>query len=127
LIDARAVSHSPADSLSTLAFEGGQLLLPQATGAALPPGTPVRVRIQARDVSISLQMPEHSSVLNVLPATVVDVADDTPGQVLVALTLGEGERAVRLLSRISALSARRLGMAPGLAVYAQIKGVAMVR
>jgi molybdate transport system ATP-binding protein len=34
---------------------------------------------------------------------------------------------VRLLSRISQLSARRLGIAPGQAVFAQIKGVAMVR
>jgi len=127
LIDARVVAHEPTDQLSVLAFEGGQLLLPQATAAALPPGTPVRVRIQARDVSISLQKPEATSVLNILPATVVDVVDDTPGQVLVGLRLGGGERAVRLLSRISAVSARRLGVAPGLAVYAQIKGVAMVR
>jgi molybdate transport system ATP-binding protein len=127
LIDARAMGHSAADSLGVLEFEGGKLLLPQAADAALPAHTPVRVRIQARDVSLSLQMPEHTSVLNILPATVVDMADDTPGQVLVGLKLGEGERAVRLLSRISALSARRLAIAPGLPVYAQIKGVAMVR
>lgn len=127
LIDARSAGHSPADQLGELVFEGGRLCLPQAADAALPPDTPVRVRIQARDVSLSLQMPEHSSVLNILPARVVEVVDDTAGQVLVALRLGEGEGAVRLLSRISALSARRLGIAPGLAVYAQIKGVAMVR
>jgi molybdate transport system ATP-binding protein len=132
LIEARAVGHSTADQLGVLEFEGGQLLLPQALQAALPPGTVVRVRIQARDVSLSLLKPEQTSVLNILPATVVDVADDTPGQVLVGLRLaglkqGDGERAVRLLSRISALSARRLGIAPGLPVYAQIKGVAMVR
>jgi molybdate transport system ATP-binding protein len=66
-------------------------------------------------------------VLNILPATVVDVVDDTPGQVLVGLRLGEGARAVHLLSRISQLSAHRLGIAPGVAVFAQIKGVAMVR
>ena len=34
---------------------------------------------------------------------------------------------LRLLSRISRLSCERLGIAPGLPVYAQIKGVAMVR
>ncbi|MGE0099552.1 MAG: molybdenum ABC transporter ATP-binding protein [Hydrogenophaga sp.] len=127
LIDAHAAGHSPDDDLSVLTFNGGRLLLPQAADVALPVHTPVRVRVQARDVSVSLQMPENSSVLNVLPATVVDVADDTPGQVLVGLRLGEGDEAVRLLSRISALSARRLGIAPGLPVYAQIKGVAMVR
>lgn len=127
LIDARAVGHLQADCLSELDFDGGRLLMPQPSGAALPPGAPVRVRIQARDVSLSLQMPEQTSVLNILPATVVDVADDMPGQVLVGLKLGEGDQVVRLLSRISALSARRLCIAPGLPVYAQIKGVAMVR
>lgn len=127
LIEARAVGHSPADALSELAFEGGRLLLPQAGSAALPAGAAVRVRIQARDVSLSLQAPEYSSVLNVLAATVVDVMDDAPGQVLVGLRLGHGPRSVRLLSRISQLSARRLGIAPGQAVFAQIKGVAMLR
>lgn len=127
LIEAHAVGHSSDDALSELAFEGGSLLLPQATPTALPQGTRVRVRIQARDVSLSLQAPEHSSVLNVLGATVIDVVDDSPGQVLVGLQLGLGPQPVRLLSRISRLSARRLGIAPGQAVFAQIKGVAMVR
>jgi molybdate transport system ATP-binding protein len=127
LIEARAVGHSPDDGLSVLEFDGGRLLLPQARSTAPPQGTAVRVRIQARDVSLSLQAPEQSSVLNVLAATVIDVVDDTPGQVLVGLQLGGGHRPARLLSRISQLSARRLGIAPGQAVYAQIKGVAMVR
>jgi molybdate transport system ATP-binding protein len=127
LIEASVVGHSPEDCLSELAFDGGRLLLPQAGSTALPKGTPVRVRIQARDVSLSLQVPELSSVLNVLRATVVDVVDELPGQALVGLQLGEGARPVRLLSRISQLSARRLGIAPGQAVFAQIKGVAMVR
>ena len=127
LIEAHAVGHLPTDCLSELAFAGGRLLLPQASSAALTQGTRVRVRIQARDVSLSLQAPEHSSVLNVLSATVVDVVDDSPGQVLVGLQLGTGPQPVRLLSRISQLSARRLAIAPGQAVFAQIKGVAMVR
>jgi molybdate transport system ATP-binding protein len=127
LIDARAVGFLPADSLSVLEFDGGgRLLLPQ-TRTELPPQTPVRIRIQARDVSLSLQMPEQTSVLNILPATVTDIVDDTPGQVLVGLRLGDGAKPVRLLSRISLLSARRLGIAPGVRVFAQIKGVAMVR
>ena len=83
------------------------------------------MRIQARDVSLSLQQPENTSVLNVLPAMVVELVEDGPGQVLVGLQVGRGEASTRLLSRISALSARKLGIAPGQAVYAQIKGVAM--
>ncbi|WP_236581369.1 molybdenum ABC transporter ATP-binding protein [Hydrogenophaga sp. BPS33] len=125
LIDARAVGFSACDHLGEFEFDGGRLLLPQAS--ALPALTPVRIRIQARDVSLSLQMPEQTSVLNVLPARVADIANDTPGHVLVGLQLGDGSRRARLLSRISELSARRLGLAPGVAVFAQIKGVALMR
>ena len=127
LLEARSSGVSPDGSLWVLAFDGGQLLLPQTRKHALPANTRMRVRIQARDVSLSLLHPEQTSVLNILPATVVDLVDDGPGQVLVGLWLGSGERGTRLLSRISQISAQRLGIAPGLPVFAQIKGVAVVR
>lgn len=127
LVEARVSDVAPDAFMCTLDFVGGHLVLPQSRNPALPAGTPVRVRIQARDVSLSLQMPQETSVLNILPATVVDLVDDGPGQVLVALRLGPAEQSTRLLSRISLLSARRLAIAPGRAVFAQIKGVAMVR
>ncbi len=123
LIEARICDHAPSDLMCTLEFAGGNLVLPQTRTNPLPTGTQVRIRIQARDVSVSLQKPEQTSVLNILPATVVAMVEDGPGQVLLGLQLGT----TRLLSRISQLSAKRLGIAPGMALYAQIKGVAMVR
>jgi molybdate transport system ATP-binding protein len=127
LIEARICDHAPDDLMCTLEFDGGNLVLPQTRATPLPTGTRVRVRIQARDVSVSLQKPEQTSVLNILPATVVDMTEDGPGQVLLGLQLGNAAQTTRLLSRISQLSARRLGITPGMAVFAQIKGVAMVR
>jgi molybdate transport system ATP-binding protein len=127
LIEARVCTASCEEPFCELEFSGGRLLLPQTRAVPLPANTAVRVRIQARDVSLSLQQPEQTSVLNILPATVVDVTNDGPGQVLVALQVGSTTRGTRLLSRISQLSARRLGIATGQPVYAQIKGVAMVR
>lgn len=127
LVQARISAQDADTHLCTLAFAGGEFLLPCNDTVHLPTGTPVRVRIQARDVSLSLQMPQQTSVLNVLPALVADMADDGPGQVLVGLLLGAGTQSTRLLSRISLLSARKLGIVPGQPVYAQIKGVAMVR
>lgn len=124
LIEAVTCGLQSASALCELRFDGGTLLLPQTRSTPLPERTPVRVRIQARDVSLSLVQPEQTSVLNILPATVTDVSEDGPGQVLVGLRLGHG---TRLLSRISQLSCQRLGVVPGLAVYAQVKGVAMVR
>ncbi len=124
LVEALTCGVQSDSDLCELRFDGGTLLLPQTRATPLPDRTPVRVRIQARDVSLSLVLPQQTSVLNCLPATVADVSEDGPGQVLVGLRLG---LETRLLSRISRLSCERLGIAPGLPVYAQIKGVAMVR
>ena len=125
LIDARVCGHLPEDALCELDFAGGRLLLPQTRTTPPAQGTRVRIRIQARDVSLSLGPPEHTSVLNVLPATVVALMEDGPGQTLVGLRIGQGDTSTQLLSRVSALSARRLGLTPGQVVYAQIKGVAI--
>jgi molybdate transport system ATP-binding protein len=127
LIEAVTCGLQSDSGLCELRFDGGTLLLPQTRSTPLPDRTPVRVRIQARDVSLSLVWPEQTSVLNILSATVTELADDGPGQVLVGLQVAGAGGGTRLLSRISRLSCERLGIAPGLPVFAQIKGVAMVR
>jgi molybdate transport system ATP-binding protein len=116
------------DELNALQLSCGRLLLmPRTTERALPPNKQVRVSVMARDVSLSLDKPLHSSVLNILSARVIELEPDGPGQVLVSLDISPEGPPTRLMARISQLSARRLEIAPGLAVYAQIKGVAMVR
>ena len=128
LVEARVCDRQIEEGMCRLEFDGGQLLLPQTSLSSLPARTAVRVRIQARDVRLSLEEPRASSVLNILPATVLELAGDGPGQVLVSLQIGSnGQQPIRLLSRISQFSAARLGIAPGLGVFAQIKGIAMVR
>ena len=51
-----------------------------------------------------------------------DLREDGPGQVMVSLQLGTS----RLLARITLHSARQLGIAPGMHVFAQIKGMALL-
>ena len=83
---------------------------------------PVRVRVFARDVSLTLEQPEASSILNILPVTVLQTDQDDSGQVLVQLDAG----GTKLLSRITRKSADALKLAPGQQVYAQIKTAALV-
>lgn len=117
---AATVTHlEPAWQLSHLAFSGGQISLPSQT---LQPGQRVRVRIQARDVSLTLQPQQGSSVLNVFAATVTGLADDSPGQVMVGLDAGGSA----LLARLTRKSAAALQLQPGSRVYAQVKGVAVL-
>ena len=108
------------DALSRLEFAGGALLVGRRREAI---GTHLRCRIHARDVSLVLERPQGSSIVNRLPAVVTAVAaTDTPGHVLVQLRIGDSP----LLARITERSRRELGIAPGLRLWAQIKGVALL-
>ncbi|QCB44854.1 molybdenum ABC transporter ATP-binding protein [Hydrogenophaga sp. PAMC20947] len=127
MITAKVASHPPRPGLCVLTFAAGELLMPDSAVSVQAPGQSVRLRIQARDVSLSLQHPTQTSVLNILPATVTALHEDGPGQLLVHLRLGQATSAVVLLARISQYSAQHLSLAPGSEVFAQIKGVAMVR
>ena len=119
VIVATVTGHEPDYHLTQLAFAGGRLSLPHR-GTQV--GQTVRLRIQARDVSLTLQRQSGTSVLNILPATVTELADDSPGQVMVGLDLG----GTRILARLTRKSADLLQLAPGLPVHAQIKGIAIV-
>lgn len=86
-------------------------------------GQAVRLRILARDVSLSLNPHTDGSILNVLPATVLETAADShPASTLVRLQVGEA----LLLARVSSRSAAQLALKPGLAIWAQIKSVAVL-
>ena len=92
---------------------------------ALPVGHRIRLRVLARDVSLSLVAQPGSSIVNQLEATVEAIADDThPSQVLVRLRTRTGSNA--LLARLTRRSAHALALAPGKAVWAMVKSVALL-
>jgi molybdate transport system ATP-binding protein len=114
------LSGNVADNLSQLDFADGALQVGRRPEA---PGSRLRCRIHARDVSIALERPRASSIVNILAATVSAVAaTDTPGHVLVQMRVG----GTPLLARITERSRRELEIVPGRAVWAQIKGVALL-
>jgi molybdate transport system ATP-binding protein len=113
------VSHDRADHLTSAQFSGGLLSVPMQ---AADVGQPLRIRVQARDVSLTLEKQMGTSILNILGATVTALSPDSPGQVMVALDVA----GCPLLARVTARSARALGLAPGLALFAQVKGVAIL-
>ena len=119
VIAATVQAHHPQDHLSTVQFEGGALLIPQQSVAL---GQRLRIRVQARDVSLTLSHPSGSSILNILPAIVTSLVQDSPGQTMVALDVG----GTPLLARITQRSATALNLQPGLALFAQIKGAAIL-
>ena len=126
IIDAVVTHVEPAYHLSHAAFVGGQISL---LNPNLLVGQRVRVRVQARDVSLTLQRQEGTSVLNIFAARVTAITSDSPGQVMVCLNAGAnhvGQPASQLLARITCKSADALQLQPGSQVYAQVKGVAVL-
>jgi molybdate transport system ATP-binding protein len=87
------------------------------------PGDVVRFRIRASDVSLARTRPADSSILNILPARVLEV-ETTEGP-YVNLVLGVGDAPVRLLCAITRKSWDTLWLKPGDEVFAQIKAVAL--
>jgi molybdate transport system ATP-binding protein len=123
IIDAVVTGVEPDYHLSHAEFSGGQVSL---LNPHLHIGQRVRIRVQARDVSLTLERQQGTSVLNIFAATVASVAADSPGQVMVALNVGQGADGATLLARITQKSLDALQLQPGRAVFAQVKGVAVL-
>ena len=105
--------------LTELALEG-QAVIVAAVHAA--PGTEMRLRIPARDISLCRQRPQDSSILNILSAQIVEIEAAETSKLLVRLQLGKQY----LLARLTRKSIAALGLAPGQQVFAQIKSVALL-
>ena len=98
VLTVQVVNHDASDHLTTTRFSGGQLTIPiQKTGI----GQQLRIRVQARDVSLTLSEQTGTSILNRIRATVMALSPDSPGQTMVALDAG----GVTLLARVTLRSA----------------------
>ncbi|GJM12353.1 MAG: molybdenum import ATP-binding protein ModC [Pseudohongiella sp.] len=86
-------------------------------------GSAVRLRIRARDVSICLEQPQRSSILNILPAVITELgAAPDNGSRMVRLDLAGNP----LLSKVSEHSVRQLELKAGQSVFVQIKSAALI-
>lgn len=119
IIEATVAGHDDAYHLSYLDFAGGRFSVARN---ALAIGHPARLRVLARDVSITLRPQTDTSILNIFPATIDGLLEEDPAQMLVRLDMGGSP----LLARITRKSSNALDLAPGKQVYAQVKTVALL-
>jgi molybdate transport system ATP-binding protein len=120
LVQAEVLGQETDYDLVRLGFAGGEILVPARDD--LDPGRRLRLRIHARDVSLSLQPPYQSSILNSFPVRVLELADTGRAQVTLRLDAG----GVLLLARVTRKSALALNLSPGSSVHAQVKSVALM-
>lgn len=119
VVETVVAEHDEAYQLTRLDFEGGHILVPRSAGVV---GGRQRIRIAARDVSVTLTRAGDSSILNRVAATVDQLSEDHAAQVTVRLLAGT----TPILARITRKSVHDLGLQPGSDVFAQIKSVALL-
>ncbi|MBT8445343.1 MAG: molybdenum ABC transporter ATP-binding protein [Gammaproteobacteria bacterium] len=119
IIEATVAGHDKDFALTYVDCTGGRF---SVIHKDLPVGRNVRLRILARDVSLTLERQSNTSILNVVPAVVEAISDDRPARTIVRLRMGDQS----MLAQITRKSAATLGLSVGQSLYAQIKSVALL-
>ncbi|MBF0446997.1 MAG: molybdenum ABC transporter ATP-binding protein [Magnetococcales bacterium] len=122
LLSAQVVHQDPHFHISTLAFGQSRELI-QVPSQQLTGSETVRVRIYAKDVSLTLRRPEQTSILNIFSAHVVEIVAENPAQYMVKLSIS----GTPILSRITKKSLETLQIKAGLSLFVQVKSVALER
>lgn len=119
IVTGTVAAHDDQYALTYVDFEGGRF---SVVHRDLPVGQPVRLRVLARDVSLTLERQTDTSILNVFPAVVEELAGDEPARTVVRLRLGN----TPILAQITRKSAATLGITRDQHLYVQIKSVALL-
>ena len=120
VVDGRIGARDAHWHLCRIDIDGGHLWLRDSGRSA---GETVRLRLPARDMSLTLHEPADTSIQNHLPGIVTSVADDThPSQVRVQVAVG----ADTVLARITRKAWDRLALVPGRPVWVQVKSAALM-
>lgn len=109
-----------ADGVTELQTSGGRLFVSQKSANT---AGKVRVRIQAKDVMLSLGKPEGISALNSLPCEVSGIQENAERGVLVRLKCGSDF----ILASITQRSRKHLDLKVGMPIFAILKTVSMTQ
>ncbi|MBF0196159.1 MAG: molybdenum ABC transporter ATP-binding protein [Planctomycetes bacterium] len=119
LIQAKVKEHDTKYNLSIL--QAGSVLL-YTSLKEIPIGNTIRVRIPARNVSISLKESHDTSILNSFPAKIDHIISDNKTYCTVKLIVDE----MPFLARITHKSVDNLKLSEGMEVYADIKSITLL-
>lgn len=112
-----AIAGETLDGMTSLDVEGETLRVPDLGVSA---GTPVHLRVQAREVAIAVERPGQLSIRNVLPASMLSI-EFAEGPFVELLLDVHGQH---LRSRVTREAVQDLGLREGQSVFALIKSVA---
>lgn len=116
-----SLGESDEDGIRAFGPPHARLWIP-STGSATGQ-QPIRLRILARDVSLSLIDPQHISIQNHLQVTIECIHPPTNHRTLVACRTAEDQL---LLAEVTPRAVSQLELKPGQSLYALIKSVALL-
>ena len=119
IIEAEVLKHDSEFNLMHLEFLGGQFIVPDN---GFPVQTKVRIRVVARDVSLTKSKQVDTSILNIFPAMVQEIVNEGEAQVMVRLQIKD----TILLACITRKSSYKLRLEKGSEVFVQVKSVAIL-
>ena len=119
IIEAEVLKRDSEFNLMHLEFLGGQFIVPDNS---FPVQTKVRIRVVARDVSLTKSKQVDTSILNIFPAMVQEIVNEGEAQVMVRLQIKD----TILLACITRKSSYKLRLEKGSEVFVQVKSVAIL-
>ena len=119
IIEAEVLKRDSEFNLMHLDFLGGQFIVPDNS---FPVQTKVRIRVVARDVSLTKSKQVDTSILNIFPAMVQEIVNEGESQVMIRLQIKE----TILLACITRKSSCKLRLEKGSEVFVQVKSVAIL-
>lgn len=122
VINTWVIRHDPPNMLTELGFGAGSIWVPKLE---FERGTPLRLRLRARDVSLALAAPIRSATMNVFQGRVVDIEDVSDVQsphVDVLVNIG-----APIIARIARKALADLDIKKGDMVFASVKTSAIDR
>ncbi|MEO9654402.1 molybdenum ABC transporter ATP-binding protein [Marinomonas sp.] len=121
VIQGKLSAENASWGLSELHFDGQRLRVKTPERKI---GEDVKVRVQAKDVSLSLSAHDDTSILNRLQVKVDQIAQEPNDNSMFTIRLLAGKTPI--LARITGLSVHHLQLKTGMTLYAQIKSVAVI-
>ena len=116
VLNAKVTHVDVGFGLSTVSTDSGTVLHVKGTHRK---GRKLRLRISAADISLCKSKVTDSSILNILPARLLTVVEETNCEVLLRLSVNKDI----LLARISKKSFEHLNLKFDMEVFVQIKGI----
>ncbi len=124
IVEAVVSHHDTEFYLTELDSGVGRLVIKELS---VPVGERVRLRILARDVSLSLTGAKDSSISNIFALYILQITESEPGQVLVSLGTHPTSEHPTLLALITRKSCVDLGLKPEMKMHAQVKSVSLMK